>query len=348
MIVPNGVPLVGSIASQMPTVVSHAAPVAGNVLSSLPGSVFMGLTLVWVWMVGCEEGADDPSLPEQARAHARASQFPIPKYLKESGYKHTINVGVIGLPGCGKSSLVNALRGVKPNEDGSAGVGLESNMEPVPYDMVTGSGSHKHVEGTDPISVRLWDLPAVQGLDTFSASIRDLGLRYFDALLIVFSGRFTEVEEELSEQLTQMQVPNFLVRAQVDVDIENGSEVHSLKQRDVLVKLREEMRESGHPDVYIVSAVRDEEFDLLLLVGGVVEVVHGGRRPRNDQTECPVCYETLSKATEDEAETVATTTRSCLWCTNSICHACAGRLQSTNEAAPCPLCRRLTPFLDTP
>jgi len=111
---------------------------------------------------------------------------------------------------------------------------------------------------------------------------------------------------------------------------------------------RGHVEESGHPDVYIVSAVRDEEFDLLLLVGGVVEVVHGGRRPRNDQTECPVCYETLSKATEDEAETVATTTRSCLWCTNSICHACATRLQSTNEAAPCPLCRRLTPFLDTP
>eukprot|EP00439_Symbiodinium_sp_Y106_P079193 s1667_g17.t3 len=46
-----------------------------------------------------------------------------------------------------------------------------------------------------------------------------MGIRYFDAVLLITSSRFTEAELMLAEELQKFEVPYFMVRNKVDIDI---------------------------------------------------------------------------------------------------------------------------------
>jgi len=75
--------------------------------------------------------------------------YPLPQWLIDAGYKATGNVAITGNSGTGKSSLNNALRGLKPRDDGAAAVGVkETTLDPHGYDF----------EPAGP-EMRLWDLP---------------------------------------------------------------------------------------------------------------------------------------------------------------------------------------------
>jgi len=51
-----------------------------------------------------------------------------------------------------------------------------------------------------------------------------MGLRYFDVVILVVSGACTEMDLSLAEDLDSFKVPHFVVRSQVDSDIENEAE----------------------------------------------------------------------------------------------------------------------------
>jgi len=77
----------------------------------------------------------------------------------------------------------------------------------------------KHVVGT-ALDVVIWDLPGV-GTPNFPQAtyLRRMGIRYFDAVLLITSSRFTEAELMLAEELQKFEVPYFMVRNKVDIDI---------------------------------------------------------------------------------------------------------------------------------
>ncbi|CAE7295351.1 Iigp1 [Symbiodinium natans] len=77
----------------------------------------------------------------------------------------------------------------------------------------------KHVVGT-ALDVVIWDLPGV-GTPNFPQAtyLRRMGIRYFDVVLLITSSRFTEAELMLAEELRKFEVPYFMVRNKVDIDI---------------------------------------------------------------------------------------------------------------------------------
>eukprot|EP00811_Abedinium_folium_P028166 NODE_4336_length_1904_cov_7.539674.p1 GENE.NODE_4336_length_1904_cov_7.539674~~NODE_4336_length_1904_cov_7.539674.p1 ORF type:complete len:497 (-),score=131.22 NODE_4336_length_1904_cov_7.539674:412-1770(-) len=177
------------------------------------------------------------------RASGEASgDYPPPSWLLSA--EGTINIGVVGNSGVGKSLLINRLRKVKPGAAVWAPVGVnETTMEPTVYTFPTEQ------------RVRLWDLPGA-GTENFPAGeyIQGMGLRYFDKIVIVTAGRFTTTEVALRAELEKHQVPYFMVRTKIDIDVWNNMDDNSMNETATVTMIFEDFRQKfGVENPYLIS-----------------------------------------------------------------------------------------------
>merc|ERR1719277_334917 len=71
---------------------------------------------------------------ELEEAGADLKEFPLPEYLQKSDCPGQLRIAVTGASGVGKSSWINALRRVMPNDKDAAATGVtETTMEPTMY-----------------------------------------------------------------------------------------------------------------------------------------------------------------------------------------------------------------------
>jgi len=128
----------------------------------------------------------------------------------------------------------------------------------------------------------IWDLPGV-GTPAYPQStyIKEMGIRYFDIVVLMTATRFTEAELKLVQELKRWQVPFFLVRNKADSDVraeieaEEDIEGDSLSEerqkeveREVLQAIKNYfLRDFGlHPVYCIASRIRRvKQFDFELL-----------------------------------------------------------------------------------
>lgn len=329
-----------------------SAPVAamhlsvGGAIASVGINVIMMITfslLTWFTMGDLEydEGFEMP-------VHAPrddAANYPLPEYLREAGYQSTINVGVFGVTGSGKSSLVNTLRNKSPGDQDAAPVGIEeTTLEPTSYNLLdVNADTIFEARGTElekkrnKRPVRIWDLPGA-GTNTFPSSscVREMGLRYFDVIVLVVSGRVSEIDINVAEELESFKVPCFVVRSQVDVDMENEIEDHGSSGMEVQSKLRGDMAAQGFARVFLVSSRQPESYDLQQLSSSIVASVQAKRRVHKEES-CPICFEAYDKDLHKACQ--------CHWCSNVVCGSCSIQLQGKLEETPCPFCRRWTALL---
>jgi len=189
------------------------------------------------------------------REEEERKNYPHPVWLEK--YEGTMNVAITGNSGAGKSLLINRIRRVKPGSYLWAPVGvIETTMAPTMYTF----------PGRDQF--RLWDLP---GADTQNfpreTYISKMGLRYFDAVLIVSAGRFTETELELRKELEQHQVPFLMVRTKVDIDVMNNITDNKVEELETLNTIRDEFfKQHGNHRSYLVSSREPEKYDMSLLM----------------------------------------------------------------------------------
>lgn len=180
--------------------------------------------------------------------------YPQPAWL--DNIEGTYNVGVVGNAGVGKSLLINKIRHLKPDDNDWAPVGVnETTLVPTPHCF------------PDAPQARLWDLPG-GGTPKFPSDtyIQDMGLRYFDKVLIVSAGRFTSTEVELKKELDTYNVPYFMVRTKIDIDIWNNEKDNKRNPAHTLSEIREDLASRGISKPYLVSC-RDEtlhDFPMLL------------------------------------------------------------------------------------
>jgi len=161
------------------------------------------------------------------------TEWPRPAWLETN--EQTMNFGVTGASGAGKSSLINALLGKRPNDPGAAQVGVtETTITPTPYAAPAAQ------LGT----MKLWDLPGA-GTQRFPRDnyIKVMGLRYFDGLLIVTATRFTEVDVMLFREARVWKIPCYLVRTKADVDIESGTEDYGKTPAITVQELRSDLQQ---------------------------------------------------------------------------------------------------------
>ncbi|XP_060113699.1 interferon-inducible GTPase 5-like [Heteronotia binoei] len=174
----------------------------------------------------------------------------------------TLDIAITGVSGAGKSSFVNALRGVSDYDDSAAKIGTtETTMKPKKY---------KH-----PIfpNVAIWDLPGI-GTTEFKANeyLKMTDFAKYDFFIIVTAERFTENDALLSDEIQKMGKWCYLVRTKIDLSIMSEERnPYYIGEEKSLEKIREycceNLRKAGvsNPKVFLLSSWKPNLYDFPLL-----------------------------------------------------------------------------------
>jgi len=139
------------------------------------------------------------------------------------------NFAFVGTSGAGKSSLINAIQGIRDCDEGAARVDeveCTTTIKAYPYPR------HPHIV--------LWDLPGGgtprNGAENYFLNKK---LYAFDMLVIVTSDRFTELDKAIATSAHNFNVPTVFLRSKSDVAIVNASRRLGRLKRDVKNEVRQ-------------------------------------------------------------------------------------------------------------
>uniref|UniRef100_A0A8C9ZA83 IRG-type G domain-containing protein n=1 Tax=Sander lucioperca TaxID=283035 RepID=A0A8C9ZA83_SANLU len=160
-----------------------------------------------------------------------------------------LNIGITGESGSGKSSFVNAFRGIhNKDEKRAAPTGVtETTTDPTPYPHP----NHPNVT--------LWDLPGV-GTTKFPADeyLKKVEFERFDFFIIISADRFRENDKKF-----------YFVRSKIDHNIRDEEETQGseFNEEETLKEIREDciQGKSESPQVFLVSSRKLHLYDFPLL-----------------------------------------------------------------------------------
>lgn len=142
-----------------------------------------------------------PSLEELKKAKERIQY--------QEGFFH---FAVTGVAGSGKSSLVNAFRGLRNRDAGAAATGVtETTLEIARYS----DPNHNHqllwfdIPGAGTLNVRDWQY------------FNEHGLYVFDCIIVLFDARFTMTDIAILSSARRFNIPAYIVRSKADQNIRN-------------------------------------------------------------------------------------------------------------------------------
>ncbi|XP_046730687.1 interferon-inducible GTPase 5-like [Silurus meridionalis] len=189
----------------------------------------------------------------------------------------TLNIAVTGESGAGKSSFINAFRGVSDDDPEAAETGVtETTQNALPYSHPTAS------------NVLLWDLPGI-GTPSFQPGtyLEDVDLLKYDFFIIVTSDRFQECHSSLAKYIMKAQKKFYLIRNKVDRDLKANARRRSqrgLSDDDVLNLLRVDCEKNlrngqiEQPQVFLLSCFRPQCYDFPALQMTLLEQLEGHKR----------------------------------------------------------------------
>ncbi|XP_048882164.1 interferon-inducible GTPase 5-like [Brienomyrus brachyistius] len=186
----------------------------------------------------------------------------------------TLDIAVTGESGSGKSSFINAFRGVGDEDPEAAKTGVtETTREAIPY-------MHPNMP-----TVRLWDLPGI-GTPAFQPKtyLEAVGLHQYDFFIIVASERFREYHVTLAQCIGQAGKKFYFVRNKVDNDLEATVRRRGGEPSAILNQIRDDsnaaLRRSGvqQPRVFLISCFQPHLFDFPLLHTTLESELEGHKR----------------------------------------------------------------------
>ncbi|KAF1388620.1 hypothetical protein PFLUV_G00092180 [Perca fluviatilis] len=174
-----------------------------------------------------------------------------------------LNIAITGESGSGKSTFVNAFRGI-PNSD-------KERAAPTGVTQTTKDVTPYHHPKYP--NVTLWDLPGI-GTTKFPAEeyLKKVEFKRFDFFIIISADRFTQNDVKLAKEIQKMGKKFYFVRSKIDNNIrdektDQGSEFNEEKTlkdiRDECIKGLKGRVES--PQVFLVSSRDLHLYDFHLL-----------------------------------------------------------------------------------
>ncbi|KAG8219025.1 P-loop containing nucleoside triphosphate hydrolase protein [Butyriboletus roseoflavus] len=142
---------------------------------------------------------------------------------------------VAGISGSGKSSLVNAFRGLRSRQAGAAAVGITEttiHMTRYPDDNPDNPFVWYDIPGAGTLRCRDWQY------------FNDQGLYVFDCIIVLFDNRFTMTDVAILVNARRFNIPTYIVRSKADQHISNvmmdmgyeGDDEEDVERRDILYK----------------------------------------------------------------------------------------------------------------
>uniref|UniRef100_A0A3Q4GTD7 IRG-type G domain-containing protein n=1 Tax=Neolamprologus brichardi TaxID=32507 RepID=A0A3Q4GTD7_NEOBR len=183
------------------------------------------------------------------------------KELLDKEKNTPLNIAITGESGSGKSTFVNAFRGMDNREEGAALTGVtETTSEVTAY-------PHPNYP-----KVTLWDLPGI-GTTKFPADkyLECVGFEKFDFFIIVSADRFRENDVKLAQEIQRMEKKFYFVRSKIDNDLRAERRKRTFSEEETLRKMRENciqgLRDLGveSPQVFLVSSFELHLYDFSLL-----------------------------------------------------------------------------------
>uniref|UniRef100_A0A672QBA7 Interferon-inducible GTPase 5-like n=1 Tax=Sinocyclocheilus grahami TaxID=75366 RepID=A0A672QBA7_SINGR len=179
----------------------------------------------------------------------------IKEYLKKQNLVE-LNIGVTGESGSGKSTFVNAFRGLGDEEEGSAKTGVvETTTEPAVY-------LHPKYK-----NVKVWDLPGI-GTPNFKADeyLKLVQFKRYDFFIIIASDR--ECHTQLATEIMKMKKRFYFVRSKIDLSIEAEKRKKNFDLKNTLDIIRKDcLRKIGieDPVVFLIFGWEFGKYDLNVL-----------------------------------------------------------------------------------
>lgn len=171
-----------------------------------------------------------------------------------------LNIAVTGESGSGKSTFVNAIRGMdNDEEEGAAKTGVtETTKEPKAY-------PHPQYN-----NVTFWDLPGI-GTPNFNPSdyLKAVEFHRYDFFIIMSSERFRHNDMELAKTIKSMGKKFYFVRSKVDSDL-HASKMRrkkSYNEENIMNEIRDDcikyLNDGGIQDakVFLLSSLDFNKFD---------------------------------------------------------------------------------------
>ncbi|CAJ1074111.1 interferon-inducible GTPase 5-like [Xyrichtys novacula] len=173
-----------------------------------------------------------------------------------------LHIAVTGEHGSGKSTFVNAIRGLDNTDEGAAptgSVGTTEDVRPYPHP------NHPNVT--------FWDLPGIGTSKYPSAEFVEL-VRFerFDFFIIVSADRLRENDVKLAKEIQRMGKKFYFVRSKIDNNIrDKESRQREFDAERTLMLIRENciqgLQEQGvrSPQIFLVSSFELHLYDFPLL-----------------------------------------------------------------------------------
>lgn len=182
------------------------------------------------------------------------------KYKLNLWKTNPLHIAIIGNSGAGKSSYINAIRGLSADDKGAAAVGeTETTLgDPISY--------------KDPRNDNLlyWDLPGA-GTPTYPKDtyLHKIGFETFDFYMLISSSRFTENDLWLAKAIKSAGKQFFFLRSKIDDSLANEKRAHrrTYDREATLAKIRKncktELEKGGltNVDVFLISSYETALFD---------------------------------------------------------------------------------------